>query len=113
MIHLILTKKRHNTLSVWVKKEKEMKKIGLLILFCIMLPACQKLDGLLNPNNSVYVIPEADDSRMVVLNTNTHVYHDTKCKIAKSCSKNCIITTKSDAKYKGATPCQKCNGGNK
>ncbi len=90
-----------------------MKKVICLILLCLMLPACQELDGLLNTNSSAFMIPEADDSRMVVLNTNTLVYHDSKCKIAKSCSKNCIVTTKSDAKSKGATPCQKCNGGNK
>ena len=90
-----------------------MKKILCLILLCLMLPACQELDGLLNTTSNAFVVSEADDSRMVVLNTNTHVYHDSKCKIAKSCSKNCIVTTKYDAKLKGATPCQKCNGGNK
>ena len=87
-----------------------MKKIICLILLCL-LPACQELDGLLNTNN--FVISEADDNRMVVLNTNTRVYHDPKCKIAKSFSKNCIVTTKADAKLKGASACQKCNGGNK
>ncbi len=88
-----------------------MKKAIYLFLLCLLLPACQELDGLLNTNN--FVVSEADDNRMVVLNTNTRVYHDPKCKIAKSCSKNCVVTTKYDAKSKGATACQKCNGGNK
>lgn len=88
-----------------------MKKIICLALLCLVLPACQELDGLLNTNG--FVVSEADDSRMVVLNTNTRVYHDPKCKVAKNCSKNCVVTTKADAKSKSATPCQKCNGGNK
>jgi len=88
-----------------------MKKSFFLILLCLLLPACQELDGMLNASN--FVVSEADDGRMVVLNTNTRVYHDPKCKTAKSCSKNCIVTTKADAKSKGASACQKCNGGNK
>ena len=86
-----------------------MKKRIYLILFFFLLSACGELNGLTN----AFISPEADDNRMVVLNTATHVYHDNACGQAKNCTKNCIVTTKRAAKLQGALPCQKCHGGNK
>ena len=88
-----------------------MKKTAFILLFSLALGACAELNALTGQTNP-FVIPEADDSRMVVLNTNTHVYHDAKCAKAKTCTKNCIVTTKYNAKASGALPCQKCSGGN-
>ena len=89
-----------------------MKKGVFLLLLCLLLPGCSDFNSLVGSSNS-FLASEANDNSMVVLNTNTKVYHDPKCKTAKNCSKNCVVTTKGEAKAKGATPCQKCGGGNK
>ncbi len=85
----------------------------MLVFFLLFVASCAELNSVMGSSSNYLVLPEADDGRMVVLNTNTHVYHDQKCQKAKSCTKNCQLTTKYAAKASGATPCQKCSGGNK
>ena len=52
----------------------------------------------------------AADNSTVVMNTKTYIYHSPACKWAKRCTKNCIKTSKDNAKSQGARPCKVCGG---
>ena len=52
----------------------------------------------------------ASDDHIVIMNVESHIYHNPDCMWAKKCTKNCIQTTKSKAIARDAKPCKVCGG---
>jgi len=52
----------------------------------------------------------AADVPIVVLNTNTLIYHKESCIWAQKCTKNCVKVKKVHAIENGARPCKVCGG---
>lgn len=46
----------------------------------------------------------------VAYNVNTRIYHDTSCKWAHKCTKNCITIDHTEAIRRGGRPCKVCHG---
>lgn len=46
----------------------------------------------------------------VAYNVKTGIYHDTNCKWARKCTRNCIKTDHTDAIRRGARACHVCGG---
>ena len=54
--------------------------------------------------------PEKFENYDVIFNTKTLKIHKTDCEWAEKCTKNCIKTTKDQARKKGGISCNVCGG---
>ncbi len=69
-----------------------MKKLLFLFLLVAAIPAL------------------AADSPVVIMNTESLIYHHPSCSRVESCTKNCIKTTRDEAVARGARACRVCGG---
>ncbi|OGI23667.1 MAG: hypothetical protein A2287_06900 [Candidatus Melainabacteria bacterium RIFOXYA12_FULL_32_12] len=54
--------------------------------------------------------PAFSQDAMIIVNTKSHIYHKTSCKIAKKCKKSCFKSSKQRAiKIYKARPCKICH----
>lgn len=58
----------------------------------------------------IAALPAAAHDKSVTLNVKTLIYHDSGCKWAKKCTKNCVKATRVQAQKAGARPCKVCGG---